>query len=277
MNNEEHLDPAISRLYQATKEQPSAKIDAAILVLAREKAHSKTSKRQKMHYQRWWIPVSTAALLVMGISVTIKIMHQPESMTQIPAPNMAPLAEQSLKMDAERPQPQPLRQNSVKDEMADRPSAAAPMSTLAPAAAMMFEAEVDGISRDRQEAPKKEKKALSAKGHARSSDRVTEPEQAETSQLLKRARPDRLPQASGTMAIQSDSSRETLMGPSSAAADDSVPPERWWSTPETWLRQIDELLANGMQGEALAELGRFRLKHPDYPLPDAHQRLLAEQ
>jgi len=280
MNNEEHLDPSISKLYQATpKAQPSAKIDVAILALAREKAPGKISKRQKMHYQRWWLPLSTAALLVMGVSVTIKIMHQPESMTQISVPLMAPMAtpiaEQELKQDVDRPQA--LRQEPVKDEVEGLPSAAASMPTSAPTAAIMFEAEMDELSLDAQAVTKKEKRALAAKARARSSESRVKRAQMEDRALLKGAQPNRLPQASGTMTIQSDSVNEVISAPLSALPAEAVGSEQQSSSPEAWLNKINELLASGKKSEALIELKRFSSNHPDYPLPDALQRLLAAQ
>jgi len=255
MNHEEHLDPSISKLYQATpKAQPSAKIDVTILALAREKVHSKISKRQKMHYQRWWLPLSTAALLVMGVSVTIKIMHQPESMTQIPVPVMAPMvtpnAEQELKLDADRPQA--LRQERVKDE-------------------------VDEMSLDAQAVTKKEKRALAAKARVRSSESIGKRAKMENRALLKGVQPNRLPQASGTMTIQSDSANEVISAPLSAVPAEAVWSKQQWSSPEAWLKKIDELLASGKKSEALTELKRFSSNHPDYPLPAALQRLLAAQ
>ena len=275
MNSEDHLDPSISKLYQAIpKAKPSAKIDVAVLAQAREVIHRSVSKRQKMHYQRWWLPLSTAALLVMGLSVTIRIMHQPESMSQIPVPISVPISKQELKIDTEGERPQALRQDSIEDEIEERPSAAASMPTLTPAPVMMFEAEMDGMNV--QEAPAKEKKAVAARARTRSSESRVERERMDNRGLLKRAPPNRLPAASGVMAIQSDSSNEAATAPLSEVPAEPVWSEREWSSPEAWLRNISDLLANGKKSEAISELKNFRSNYPDYQLPGALQRLSLE-
>lgn len=90
MSNEEHIDQAISRLYQSSnKAEPSAEIDAAILAQARERLNKNESKQAKPSvnkWQRWAVPLSTAALVVMGVSITLKIMNQPQTSYQLEMP-----------------------------------------------------------------------------------------------------------------------------------------------------------------------------------------------
>ena len=47
--------------------------------------------------------------------------------------------------------------------------------------------------------------------------------------------------------------------------------------PETWIQEIEDLLADGKGEEALASLKKFRLDYPDYQLPEDLRALIPDQ
>ena len=47
--------------------------------------------------------------------------------------------------------------------------------------------------------------------------------------------------------------------------------------PETWIQDIEKLLADGKRAEAIASLEKFRLDYPDYQLPEDLQSLVPAQ
>ena len=47
--------------------------------------------------------------------------------------------------------------------------------------------------------------------------------------------------------------------------------------PETWIQDIEKLLADGKRAEAIASLEKFRLDYPDYQLPEVLQSLVPAQ
>ncbi len=63
-----HEDPKLSALYQATRTpEPSSQLDAAILSAAR-----KATRRRHM---RWLVPLSSVALVLIGLSLTLRVIE----------------------------------------------------------------------------------------------------------------------------------------------------------------------------------------------------------
>lgn len=71
-------DPDISRVYQGTRrEQPSAQLDAKIL----DQAQAAARQRRR----RWLLPLSSAALVLLGLTFTLKLLEQAPQLEQIDA------------------------------------------------------------------------------------------------------------------------------------------------------------------------------------------------
>ncbi|MCU7808319.1 MAG: hypothetical protein KZQ73_10690 [Candidatus Thiodiazotropha sp. (ex Semelilucina semeliformis)] len=69
-------DRQLSELYRASRnEQPAAELDAAILA----QAHAQARSRRR----RWMLPLSTAAVILLGTSLTLTLVQPPVS-TQLP-------------------------------------------------------------------------------------------------------------------------------------------------------------------------------------------------
>ncbi|MCU7851939.1 MAG: hypothetical protein KZQ80_06980 [Candidatus Thiodiazotropha sp. (ex Monitilora ramsayi)] len=69
-------DRQLSELYRASRnEQPTAELDAAILA----QAHAQARSRRR----RWMLPLSTAAVILLGTSLTLTLVQPPVS-TQLP-------------------------------------------------------------------------------------------------------------------------------------------------------------------------------------------------
>lgn len=68
-SSESSEDLAISRLYRATRrEQPSAGLDAGIL--------SEAQSRTRRQRNRWLFSISTAAVVLLGITLTLQLLEQ---------------------------------------------------------------------------------------------------------------------------------------------------------------------------------------------------------
>ena len=86
---EDSDDPAISRLYRATRDaEPGAALEARILAEARAAAHHR--------HRRWLLPVSSAAVVLLGLTLTLKLQDQAPRLPQT-------LEDFSAEMPAESP------------------------------------------------------------------------------------------------------------------------------------------------------------------------------
>lgn len=66
--NDEH-DPRLSKLYRSTRNaEPGAALDERVLAQARRAARNKR--------RRWLLPLSTAAVVMVGLTVTLKMVDQ---------------------------------------------------------------------------------------------------------------------------------------------------------------------------------------------------------
>src|SRR5262245_61113020 len=100
----EEQDPKVTAAYRAlAAEEPPRALDEAILAASRRPARSWT--------QRYAVPLSLAAVLVLSVTVTLRIQHEAPELekpdarpAQAPAatPQMAPEGDQSLKLKAEQ-------------------------------------------------------------------------------------------------------------------------------------------------------------------------------
>lgn len=257
----------VSRRYrEAAGEEPSARIDAAILAAARREA------RRPAVVRNWRTPAAIAAVLVIGVSVSL--------LTREGIDPLPPLEQSRGQADVARPAPPAL---AMKSEPA-------PKARLDPRSRP---------SRDRSERANREVEMRPGE-KARSAGEVQSPvpvAPAGTAQgpSLQESPPDTLPSAeSGATkpaeekSLAEGFSPQGSMQEKKALADAqqegraqaerlrkeepvaaAAPAVR--QPPEQWLRSIEDLLRNGRPADARLQLTEFRKRYPDYRLPDALQ------
>lgn len=75
-NRDSGQDPEITKLYRATRrEEPSAELDTRILEQARITA--------RHHRRRWLVPLSSAAVILLGLTLTLQLMEQEPTLPDI--------------------------------------------------------------------------------------------------------------------------------------------------------------------------------------------------
>jgi len=238
-----------ARYRELAREEPSARLDAAILGAARARA-------ARPGVRRWAVPVSLAAVLVLSVIVTTRIHEEaphlesgapaPAGRTAKPATPPAPApaeAKTAGKIEREAPRPpqrrearqEPakaeLRADMAKQSLEEReavPFAAAPAAALEPAA----------------EAKAARPAEQSAAGAVPA------------------------PPAVGSAADRMAASRAA---PASApmVARERSEPAAFEESPEKWLEHIARLRGEGRKAEADESLARFRRRYPDYKIPEA--------
>jgi len=239
-------DPQVSARYrELAREEPSARLDAAILGAARARA-------ARPGVRRWAVPVSLAAVLVLSVIVTLRIHEEapdlesgapaPAGRTAKPATPPAPAPAEPKtagKIAREAPQPQ-LRKQA-------RPEAAEPG----------LRADVAKRSLEKREsAPFAAAPAPAAEAEAA---RPAEQSAAGAAPA---------PPAVGSAADRMAASRAA---PATApmAARERKERAAFEESPEKWLEHIARLRGEGRDAEADESLARFRRRYPDYRIPEA--------
>lgn len=275
----------IHALYrEAAGAEPGALLDRRILDAARAELEAgNAAKRRGLGWKAWWkawLPATTAiAAVVVGLSVTWRVMDEQErgvreemkasgaadetSRKEAPAANTtqampatsapAPAAEKSRSLESKALQnaapgvAEPAAQPAPSAEPRVFPGAEAP-AAMAPAAAEVDlkknrRAESDGL-RERRDA---NIATDSAPVPARQADKL----EAQGS-------------AVGAVGTGNEAAAESVPRPAAkslaAPAADAVPPA-------AWLQQIRELRAAGRDAEAAQSLARFRARYPEFTLP----------
>ena len=130
------IDAAIDGAYRRTaNDAPPPAIDAAILAAA-HRAVSRPPPRRA--FARWTVPLATAAVIVLSVGVTLRLLFEPERETPVSAAAPAEVAPPAA--EAARQSPTPLaeapvatrRKAPVLNRAEDRAAAAAP-ATAPPA------------------------------------------------------------------------------------------------------------------------------------------------
>lgn len=215
-------------------EEPPRALDEAILAAAR-RTHS-----------RWRVPLSIAAVLVLAVGVTLRMLPQrPDAESVALAPQVieapkpaAAVAEAAGKFAQDAPA-QPAAGAAA--PTAARSAAAArarPQEVPAQLASEPVRATVDGERRAEATAP------------------------AAAAPVAGAAQPDAQAAAEGK--VRALASAPTASGVS-AAADVAGPA----LTPEAWLKRIAELREQGREREAQESLAEFKKRYPDYKIPAA--------
>jgi len=271
-------DDKLKRAYRGLgNEEPPAALDAAILARARERV---VPRRRPS----WMVPVSIAAVLVLGIGVSLRMkLEQPGIETSVPAPAAVPErpapatppapattapAASEVARDSAAPVAAPelkrvpqkvdaLRQKERFDE-------ARPQSNVAPAQAPLEAAQ----SREEKPASADAISAPSSKAQTNTSVAV-EPPPAAASPPAPAAGAPSLRLAPQSMQAPSRAKREAEPDAAPGARDlrkSLVTPE---ADPVRELERIAQLRAEGRHAEADRALEEFRRLRPDYRIPEA--------
>jgi hypothetical protein len=268
----------LNAAYRAlAREEPGARVDAAILAASRRAAAKPSASR------RWAAPVSIAAVLVLAFGVTLRMqlekpgVESPDVYSSPPAGAAVapPAAEPAPKLEADRAQaprdlrPQPQKQNKIVAPAAKPQFTPAPQAKLkaAPEQPQAFE---EGARQHRDEPRvENEKKDLLQKEAGASvraldasapmpaappppsakSSAVAAPPVAEAAAPASRAAP------AAEMRLKREAAAADVQG----SIDE----------PTRELEAIAKLRVEGRQEEADKALAEFRRKRPDYRIPEA--------
>lgn len=259
--------------------EPSARIDAAILAAARREA------RRPAVARNWRVPAAVAAVLVIGVSVSLLTREGIETLPPLDQTHrqaeVAKPAAPSLAMKAE-PAPKgklDLRSRPTRDrsERADREAEARPAEeALVGQSAGTSQSPTPGMAAPAPP-PVQQFDGPAATAQAPAAKEPSENSLAAQSRVERTLREN----SSGKEAPQEKSAAEKKAladaieeGPAKALRkEESVaavaPAVR--QPPEQWLRSIEDMIRNGRQAEARVQLAEFRKRYPDYRLPEALQ------
>lgn len=280
-NAEENAE--VSRRYRETaREEPSVRVEAAILEAARREAGRPLVARN------WRVPASVAAVLVIGVSLSLltregvdplppldQSRRQAAEVARPAAPSLAmkgepapkarldlqsrPSRDRSDRDDGKaevRPGDGPANQSAGTGQVTEPEVAASASPQVRQSDGPAATAEAPSVQQSASKKP-----SASAPGLERSAgDRAlaqssVRPGAIEEKQALADAEEEERARA------------KSLRKEESAAAvqlDAGQPPERW-------LRSIEDLIRSRKQADARAQLAEFRKRYPDYRLPDTLQ------
>jgi len=276
-------DDKLHRAYRALgNEEPPAALDAAILARARERV---VPRRRPS----WMVPVSIAAVLVLGIGVSLRMqLEQPGIETSVPAPAAVPDRPAPPAPAAPAPTA-PASSEAARDSAAsvtvpelkrvpqkkvdafrqkERFDEARPQSNVAPAQAPLEAA------RSREEKPASADAVSAPHPKAQTTISVAvEPPPAAASPPAPAAAPaaaaPSLRLAPQTMQAPARAKREAEADAAPGARDlrkSLVTPE---ADPVRELERIAQLRAEGRHAEADRALEEFHRSRPDYRIPEA--------
>jgi len=227
-------DKELAALYrEASRETPSAGLDARILAAAR--ATAPVPRRATNSWvNRWKVQFALAATVVISTTVTLLVLD--EEAGRLDSPDSGARMKRAAPPAAAEPAAQ----------SAPAPASAPPAAAPKPAAALRKEASVQDASprADREEATRVLREAPpAAKAEAAA------------------------PEVSRSTGSVSSGESKAAAGAPAARRADSVEraPAR---TPDQWIADIRRLRQEGKTAEAEASLAEFRKLYPWYALPD---------
>ena len=248
-------EPSVSALHALYHEgataEPSVSLDRSVLDAARAELRTNRAPARQAPWWKGWLPATTAiAAVVVGLSVTWRVMDEQERH----------LREEMRAAQAEG-------DRAAKAAPAQRPAEAQPsLSAPAPAVEKSRRADSAVVVREAPVGvPEPEAKPAPAAIVAPTAPAAMAPMLAEEAmKKTQRAEKDELRERrDASTAMDSAAGPARALGKLEAggfAADAA--------TPEAWLKQIRELRAAGRSAEAAQSLARFRVRYPDFVLPD---------
>ena len=231
--------------------EPDLKLDRRILDAARAELQNDSlakSQRRAPWWKAWLLPVSVAAVAVLGLSVSLRVMDEQERQLRetIEGSGRAPAAVAKV-LPAERP-------------IVTKPSINAPESEVA---SPRLESRAD-------EAPNA--RVLPAQPDALRDEAVAAGAVAESVETARTPAPPMAAPAPMATAKElkkrgdAEDQREAALASAPRKAEAKVADDA--PTPEAWLKHVRELQTAGRSTEAAQSLARLRARYPDFVLPD---------
>jgi hypothetical protein len=260
----EHDDKLSRRYRELAREEPSASVDATILARARRRAPG--------HRRSWFVPVSIAAVLMLGVGVTLRMqMEEPGIETSAPKRELPVRAPESP--PAEAPAPQPQLEAKAKSRLASpaRPAAApVPMQERADASSREEDSTIAMPGAPGPIAPPAANFVPSpppaAAPPAAAANRAAPAVMRD--QVAPAARSESAPAAAGAVGLQLAEPQRAKQEAEAFAAKElkkSVAlPER-----DAELERIAKLRESGKHADADRALEEFRKRYPDFRIPEA--------
>jgi hypothetical protein len=253
----EKMSSEVSERYRASaQDEPPARLDAAVLAAARRDVGKPVKRRN------WQMPASIAAVLVIGISLVLMVRDNEPPLPSLgqPAADEAKLAKSAPAQLAMKAKPRvstdPPREARPSRERSARPDRE-PQAREEVAIAQgnsVRDSAVSGAAIPPVPAPAAPAVAAPAKSVEQEG-----PQMAVSGALSSRKKAEVL-----SAIPQSRRNDESLQ------LQDSAAPVK----PQDWLRRIDDLLRDGKDADARAQLLDFRKQFPSYPLAQRLQALL---
>lgn len=223
-------DSTLSKIYKLrTVEMPPAELDAAILAEARQAAATQAGKQRNQALQRWMIPASLAAVLVLAVGLATFVFEK----------GGVPLAPKPLRSEGS------LEQRQHPSKVLDRQT---PLQQQETTRKPMGGA-VDELIRRRESEPPQSNVTAPAPAGSRG-EQPTTSAPADAALLKEQAKHEQRPVDKASEADQT--------APAGAMAPKDL-------TPQEWLRHIVELRKQGKLNEAQSSFAEFRRRYPDYP------------
>ncbi|MFZ3321148.1 MAG: hypothetical protein WA190_02180 [Usitatibacter sp.] len=227
-------DDKLSRRYrELAREVPSAALDAAILAASRRAVAKPSFSR------RWGIPVSIAAVIVLGFGLTLEMQHEKPDVSTSPVTMPSALPPGSAPMQAPEAE--------------------------SPAEAKMPEAKPKALAKP--EAPRVAPQPRAQSAPASRGETLTTPVTATPPP----AAPPVIqvaPAARAPAAADYNAAPAYAPAPARAKSATSAAAARIALSPEQELERIAKLRADGNDAEADRLLEEFRRAHPGYQIPE---------
>ena len=249
---DQHHDPEdlrrVSRRYREMgAEEPPRTLDDAILAAAKRSARPWT--------QRWAVPLSLAAVVVLSVMVTLRIQHeQPGIESPVPqaVPPLAAVKEAAKEISNEVVKPvAPEEMKIPRRKSAEQP---APPAAAAPAAASAPEPKPFVADQPVASARSDDSRGAAA-GATGSLLRQTEERTSRDAEAAARA-----PQPASIQALAKRAER--------AEAQAAPQAQKPADTPERELERIAELRRQGRHEEADRAFAEFRKRYPEFSISD---------
>jgi hypothetical protein len=257
-------DPKLDAAYRALgAEEPPRALDDAILAAARQPLAAER-RPARSWTQRWSVPLSLAAVVVLSVVVTLRIQHE-QSGIESPTPAYkpsAPAARDAAPGAARDTQPARKKEEPV--------MAAAERAAAAPKAMTRKEAEAfPSSAQDRAVAESRVAEAAPA----RPAPATASAPQLEAPALAKRA--DAAPEVGAMAGSAAPPPAPAASAPAMRAmqrervAAEATTAEKAALTPDQELERIAELRKHGRHDEADKALAEFRKRYPEFKIPPA--------
>ena len=236
------IDPKLARLYhEHARAEPSAAVDLRILTAARQAATPRPQRaRRSGWWPRWRMPLTLLTTVMLTVTLALLVERQPGELAAIQGSETSRTESAQKRTDA---------------------TAAKQMETAAPA--RQLQAPAAPAVRAGKPAPMSSKEADRLQESNIADQKAAEPQPGGKAESIT---------ASGTVgeavarsemrAAQGTAAPAPAAAPLARSRTDSARP------PAAWLEEIRALRTSGKAAEAEQQLREFRLRYPDYPLPE---------